>query len=402
VDAGSAASASRFYRPQSAGVAFRMYPGLRISGIVGSTNVIQFDNAGSWTTIETVVLPSSPHLWIDTGAPLYSMRTYRVVDVGLAPVITSASTYRAYAGYPMNFQVAALSFPAITSYGATGLPSGLAINPATGLISGMPASEGVYPVTVSASSANGTGSAPLTLEIRSAMRPEMVAIAAGAFTLGSSSGESGRDADEGPTTQITLTQGFSIGVYEVTQAEFLDVTGSNPSFFTGDLTRPVEHVTYADATNYCMLLTARDRGLGILPATQAYRLPTEAEWEYAARAGTSTRFSFGDSNGDLGANGWYQANAGDTTHSVGGKAANPWNLRDTYGNCWEICSDWYGPYPGGSVTNPQGPASGTTRVIRGGSWFQNADSCRSANRDFVPPAQRFGDVGFRVVLAPVP
>ena len=157
-----------------------------------------------------------------------------------------------------------------------------------------------------------------------------------------------------------------------------------------------------DATNFCALLTARDLQAGIIPPNYTYRLPTEAEWEYAARGGTTTLYSFGNSPAQLGTHGWYADNSAETTHPVGQKLPNPWGLYDAHGNVWEWCSDWAGNYPGGSVTDPQGPASGTAKIIRGGSWFQTGTACRSANRDTNVAGSRNGDVGFRVVLAPVP
>lgn len=402
IDVTSSATSRRFYRPQAAGVSLRTYPGLTITGAVGSTNLVQYDNGGTWTTLETVVLPASPYLWVDNAAPVGVVRAYRVVDAGLPPIITSAGSFRAQAGYSLSFQVTTLSVPPVTSYGAVGLPAGLNIDPGTGLISGTPSAVGTNTVTISATSVNGTGYAPLVLKIRTAMRPEMAPIPAGVFTLGSDAMELGRDADEGPTTEVTLSQAFAISVYEITQAEYRDVVGSNPSYFTGDNSRPVEMVTYSDATNYCALLTARDRGLGVITASQVYRLPTEAEWERAARAGTTTAYSFGDAPSNLPAHAWYGGNSGESAHPVGEKTANPWGLYDTYGNCWEMCSDWYGAYPGGSATDPQGPGTGTARVIRGGSWFQNANGCRSANRDSISPTIQYADVGFRVVLALAP
>ena len=232
----------------------------------------------------------------------------------------------------------------------------------------------------------------------------LASIPAGMFTMGSPASEQDRQGVESPQTVVTLTREFWMGKYEVTQAEYLAVMGSNPSAFTGDLNRPVEQVSWNDATNYCAKLTARELSSGRLPPGYAYRLPTEAEWEYAARAGTTTRFTFGDDPGytQLADYAWYWDNGGHTNHPAGPKQPNPWGLYHMYGRVWEWCSDWYGTYPGGSVTDPNGPGSGAVRVLRGGSWYAGGQSCRSATRYFSTPDRLNDDVGFRVVLAAVP
>ena len=154
--------------------------------------------------------------------------------------------------------------------------------------------------------------------------------------------------------------------------------------------------------HYCAQLTARELVAGRLPAGWAYRLPTEAEWEYASRADSTNRFSYGDdpSYTQLANNAWYDVNSGGTTHAVGGKQSNRWGLYDMSGNVWEWCSDWLGNYPGGSVTDPQGSGSGSARVFRGGGWGSGGRYCRSASRDSYIPSSRYDAVGFRVVLAP--
>jgi formylglycine-generating enzyme required for sulfatase activity len=193
-----------------------------------------------------------------------------------------------------------------------------------------------------------------------------------------------------------------MGRYEVTQGEYQAVMGSNPSSVGGDTNRPVETVTWYDATNYCGKLTAAERAAGRLPAGYVYRLPTEAEWEYACRAGTTTRFSYGDDPGysQLGNYAWYGSKSGGTTHTVGLKQPNFWGLYDMAGNVWEWCLDWYGTYPGGSVSDPKGPGSGSIRGIRGGGWHFDGQFCRSAKRDAKTPAYQDSFVGFRAVLAP--
>ena len=233
----------------------------------------------------------------------------------------------------------------------------------------------------------------------------MAWIQPGTFIMGSPTNELGRFPDEGPQTVVTLTKGFWMGNHEVTQAEYLAVVGSNPSYFIGDTNRPVEQATWHNATNYCGLRTQAERTAGRIPSNWGYRLPTEAEWEYCCRAGArTTRFGHGDdlSYAALGNYAWYPGNSGSTTHPVEQKLANPWGLMDMHGNVREWCQDWYSyaPYPGGSVTDPTGPASGSYRVIRGGgSWNYDAMYCRSASRVYGTPTLVKYDLGFRVVLA---
>lgn len=191
-----------------------------------------------------------------------------------------------------------------------------------------------------------------------------------------------------------------MGAHEVTQSEYQAVVGSNPSQFPGDPNRPVETVSWHDATNYCMRLTEQERLAGRLPSGWVYRLPTEAEWEFAARAESAERFSFGDDPGYslLGEYAWYGDTDGSTTHAVAGKLPNRWGLFDMSGNVWEWCSDWYGSYPGGASTDPQGVTTGSNRVLRGGSWYDSAIGCRSAYRGSGDPSYQARSIGFRTVL----
>jgi formylglycine-generating enzyme required for sulfatase activity len=234
--------------------------------------------------------------------------------------------------------------------------------------------------------------------------PGFVWIPPGRFVMGSPASEQDRYGHEGPQTVVTLTHGFYLCQHEVTQAEYQTVIGSNPSGFQGDPNRPVEQVSWYDATNYCAKLTAAESAAGRLPAGYVYRLPTEAEWEYACRAGATNRFSYGDDPGytKLGERAWYSANSGGQTHPAGQKLPNGWGLYDVYGNVWEWCWDWYGSYPGGSVTDPRGATSGSVRVFRGGGWDDSPRNCRSAYRAGVEPGYRYGNLGFRVALVAVP
>jgi len=236
----------------------------------------------------------------------------------------------------------------------------------------------------------------------------MVFIPPNTFTMGSPANEQDRATDEGPQTTVILTRGFWIGQYEVTQGEYLSVMGTNPSPFPGDLSRPVSSVSWPDATNYCAKLTQRELAAGHIPAGTQYRLPTEAEWECAARAGTSTRFSYGDDPGytTLANHAWYASNSGFMPHPVGQKLPNPWGLYDMEGNVVEWCQDWFGSLPGGVQTDPTGPASSLSgrRVTRSGAFDNSEQSCRSATRSLfnAGPLDTDTDLGFRVVLVAGP
>ncbi len=191
-----------------------------------------------------------------------------------------------------------------------------------------------------------------------------------------------------------------MGRYEVTQGEYAAVVGRNPSAFPGDPTRPVEQVSWNDAVSYCAQLTALEKDAGRIAGNSRYRLPTEAEWEYACRGWSSTRFSHGDDPGytNLVDYAWFNANSSVKTHPVGQKLPNDWGLHDMHGNVWEWCLDWYGSYATGITVDPLGPATGTERVLRDGSWNANTWICRSAMRE-TPNGRMPSVIGFRVVLA---
>jgi formylglycine-generating enzyme required for sulfatase activity len=213
--------------------------------------------------------------------------------------------------------------------------------------------------------------------------------------MGSPSSEKDRDDDETPHA-VTLTQVFYLGKHEVTQSQWEKVMGSNPSHFKGG-DRPVEKVSSPDVTSFCNKLTASERMAGRLPAGMTYQLPTEAQWEYACRAGTKTSFSFGDSLTSGQAN--ISGGPGETT-AVGKYPANGWGFHDMHGNVWEWCADRYGIYPTVAATDPVGPAVGSYRVRRGGSWDFTALSARSASRRRREPADSFNSLGFRLSLRP--
>jgi formylglycine-generating enzyme required for sulfatase activity len=228
---------------------------------------------------------------------------------------------------------------------------------------------------------------------------EMVLVPGGTFTMGCTASNAWACTSlEIPTHSVTITNAFYMGRYEVTQAQWLAKMGSNPSYFqpptyTADTNRPVELVSWTTIQDF-------------LTAT-GMQLPTEAQWEYACRAGTTTAFHgftgyLSGTNDDtlVGNIAWYTTNSGNVTHAVGGKAANGLGLHDMSGNVWEWCRDWYGAYSAGAQTNPTGPASGSYRVFRGGSWFDNSYYVRSSFRYIGTPANPNTDVGFRVARAP--
>lgn len=232
----------------------------------------------------------------------------------------------------------------------------------------------------------------------------LVSVTAGTFTMGSPNAEKGRDSDEGPETEVTLTQSYWLGETEVTQRQWEEIMGNNPSNSKGG-NRPVESVTWNDAMEFCRRLTTRERAAGRLDGRHEYTLPTEAQWEYACRAGTITRFSFGDDAEytQLGNYAWYASNSGQT-HDVAQKLANPWGLYDMHGNVWEWCLDWYsGSYPGGNVADPRGSSSGVNRLLRGGGFADVGRTCRSAYRRKVGTDPRHPIYrGFRVALVFLP
>ncbi len=214
---------------------------------------------------------------------------------------------------------------------------------------------------------------------------EFVKIPNGSFMMGSPTSEIGSSNDERPQHQVTISKNFYLGKYEVTQGQWKAVMGNNPSHFSGcDDNCPVENVSWEDAQEFIKRLNGKGEG--------TYRLPTEAEWEYACRSGTTGAYS-----GSLDEMGWYDKNSGDKTHPVGQKKANAFGLYDMHGNVWEWTADWYESYSSGSVTDPTGASSGSDRVLRGGSYSWDDISLRSANRTFVSPSHRNDDWGFRVV-----
>lgn len=229
-----------------------------------------------------------------------------------------------------------------------------------------------------------------SLDLGGGVKMELVLIPAGEFEMGSKDG----NPDEKPVHKVKISHSFYMGKYDVTQAQYERVMGkgSNPSCFKGE-NLPVERVSYIDVEEFC-------KRAGKL-TKQAIRLPAEAEWEYACRAGTKTKFYLGDNDMQEQV-GWFKENSETKTHPVGQKKPNAWGLYDMQGNVWQWCEDWYGKdyYGKSEAENPQGPAQGTHRVMRGGSWNYPSGDCRSARRSMLRPDDMDSYIGFRAVVTP--
>ncbi len=270
-----------------------------------------------------------------------------------------------------------------------------------------PATDGLSPAQHEAAKAAG-----VPVHLTNSIGMKLILIPPGEFMMGSPDSEEKRGSHEGPQHQVRITKPFYLGVYQVTQEEYERVMGTNPSYFKTasgqDTSRfPVEQVSWDDALKFCRKLSAlpSERSAG-----REYRLPTEAEWEYACRAGTTTPFHFGsvlngrqanhDGNRPYGTSekGPYL----ERTTTVGSYSANGFGLYDMHGNVWEWCADWYDEeyYANSPVDDPQGPASGSDRVYRGGCWGNSAGSCRSASRRRLTPVFRGINLGFRLALVP--
>ena len=234
---------------------------------------------------------------------------------------------------------------------------------------------------------------------------QMIFCPPGTFTMGSPSSETGRASDE-TQHSVTLTNGFYLGKYELTQAQYETVMNGNseglnakPSQWPNNDDRPVEKVSWNDAQVFLTRLNSIEQTAGRLPNGWKYVLPTEAEWEYACRAGASTAYSWGNDINASRAN--YNQSGIGQTRDVGQYAANPWGFFDMHGNVFEWTADWYqAAYPTGNVTDPTGPAVGSPRVLRGGSWGSSADYARSAIRYRLEPAVSDGSGGFRLSFRP--
>lgn len=224
---------------------------------------------------------------------------------------------------------------------------------------------------------------------------EFVLIQPGEFLMGSHEFENGA-TDEKPRHEVKITKPFYMGKYEVTQEQWLAVMGENSSHFQ-DPEKPVENISWEDAQDFINKLNRKE-------GVNKYRLPTEAEWEYAARAGSETAYCFGEDQDGvlLPQYAWYGENSNGETQSVGKLKPNAWGLYDMHGNVYEWCQDWYGKkqYSDHSATDPSGPSSGDARVLRGGCWDCTAGLCRSAARNLNTPDYQYKNRGFRLALNP--
>ena len=225
---------------------------------------------------------------------------------------------------------------------------------------------------------------------------KMMPVEGGSFTMGSPDHDTDADNDEKPQHAVTLSD-FYMGETEVTQALWKAVMdGNNPSYFTGDDNLPVEKVSWEDCQTF---ITKLNGMLKEQLGGKTFRLPTETEWEYAARGGKKL-FGYtyaGSGNLDLVA--WYSGNSENKTHPVGTKTKNDLGLYDMSGNVWEWCGDWYGEYTSEAQANPTGPATGSLRVYRGGSWGNSAQNCRVSNRDGNTPSSRYLNLGLRLAMS---
>jgi formylglycine-generating enzyme required for sulfatase activity len=230
----------------------------------------------------------------------------------------------------------------------------------------------------------------ITVDLGGAVKLELVLIPAGEFQMGEPDSDKDANDWEKPQHRVQITRPFYLGKYLVTQEQWAAVMGNNPSQFKGPK-NPVEQVSWDDCQAFVKKLNEKVGG-------GKFSLPTEAQWEHACRAGSKTRYCFGDDEQQLGDYAWYDANSGSKTHPVGEKKPNTWGLHDMHGNVREWCADWFdrGYYKESPVDDPAGPATGSRRVIRGGVWVLTAGSCRSADRDGDSPTDRGFTLGLRV------
>ncbi|MBI5723394.1 MAG: formylglycine-generating enzyme family protein [Planctomycetes bacterium] len=230
----------------------------------------------------------------------------------------------------------------------------------------------------------------ITLDLGNKVTMKLVLIPAGKFTIGSPKDEKNHCDDESPQHEVAITKAFYMGIYEITQEQYEQIVGKNPSKIKG-AQNPVENVSWDDAVEFCQKLSKM--------AGKTIRLPTEAQWEWACRAGGQTRFCFGDDDDELDNYGWHSGNGEKTHHPVGKKKPNAYGLYDMHGNLWEWCTDWYAPYTAEKSVDPIGPDAGECHVLRSGCWLDcSPQICRSARRGWYVPDIRTSTVGFRVIV----
>jgi formylglycine-generating enzyme required for sulfatase activity len=254
-------------------------------------------------------------------------------------------------------------------------------------------------VIVASGCGRESGMAPATdkeisFDLGGGVRLELVQIPAGEFRMGSPDSDKYANSDEKPQHRVRITKPFYLGKYPVTQEQWEAVMGSNPSQFKGPK-NPVERVSWDDCQHFLEKLNAK------LADHRKFRLPTEAQWEYACRAGSTACYCFGDKASRLSEYAWYNQNSGNKSHPVGEKKPNAWGLYDMYGNVWQWCADRYdgGYYSLSPTDDPLGPCEGNARrVFRGGSWEHGTGHCRSAYRGSHAPGRQIDHLGFRVLI----
>ncbi|MFA5866078.1 MAG: SUMF1/EgtB/PvdO family nonheme iron enzyme [Phycisphaerae bacterium] len=242
----------------------------------------------------------------------------------------------------------------------------------------------------------GSGADAITIDCGNGVLMTLTTIPAGTFRMGDIAGNAG--SNEQPVHNVTLSKDYYMGIYEVTQAQWKAAMGTEPWKGQPSIKEqgdcPATYVTWIDAVAFCTKLNQLNPG-------RTFRLPMEAEWERACRAGTETLYYFGDDSSILGNYAWWDGNAQSVNenyaHVVGTKLKNDYGLFDMHGNVWEWCSDWYGSYSSGSITDPTGPSTESFRVLRGGSWGDSANYCRSSYRGWGAPDYSYYSVGFRIV-----
>jgi len=409
-------------------------PGYTLQGVAANFFTVAGASAVSNSANTGVITATFP----ETAAAVINISAIQGVTVpvrGGTPVTTITATDQ-YTG-TVTWNGSPATFAGSTTYTAT-----ITLTPKPGYtLQGVAGNfftvAGATTVSNSVNSGVITATFPQTRPpITSTTGIEMVWIPAGTFTMGSPAGEPNRYSDDETQRQVTLTNGFYMGKYQVTQEQYQTVMSTNPSYFHGGSDRepasgevqgkrPVDRVSWYDAIVFCNRLSIMEGldpaysisgstnpdnwgavptssnnstwdAVTIVSGVNGYRLPTEAQWEYACRAGTTTAYNTGASISDN--TGWYWDNSNSRTHEVGKKPANAWGLYDMHGNVREWCFDWYGTYASGSQTNPTGASSGTDRVLRGGGWSNFAGYLRSAGRGYSNPYARYIiNNGFRLV-----